>query len=254
MAPGVSDLITLRRNLDAALDEGIRPLRDDPVPIGVLFSGGVDSTVLAWELRNAPGLALYTLGQVGSADWRAGRESAERLGLPWNPVPADRAGVDSIQECFRKELADSSPVVRAVLVSLAMAIRGASRPTLVCGQGADELFLGYAHYRHLPPREAERRSTEDLQRVLTVDWPRTLEIAAKLGKQVVAPFLTPAFIGRAREVPIEWRLPKDTPKRFFRDWAIARGLPRELSTRPKKAVQYGSGVARLLRSRANGHD
>jgi asparagine synthase (glutamine-hydrolysing) len=149
---------------------------------------------------------------------------------------------------FREELAGISPVSRIVLLSLAIAIGQASPPRLVCGQGADELFLGYAHYRNLGGAEAERRSREDLLRLRVTDWPRTQRIAAKSGKEVVAPYLSPEFEESARRVPVDLRLPGDLPKRFFREWAIERGLPPELAGRPKKAVQYGSGVDALVRS------
>jgi len=134
-----------------------------------------------------------------------------------------------------------------VILSLALAIEGAAPALLACGQGVDELFLGYAHYRELPACEAELRSQEDLERLRALDWPRTQAIAEILEKQIVAPYLTPAVERAARRVPTELRMPKDVPKQFFRAWAESRGLPLELSRRPKKALQYGSGVAALVR-------
>jgi len=242
-------MASLRSALDSALDAAMEPVRSAPGPLGVLFSGGVDSSLLAWDLRSRSDLTLYTLGRERSDDLAAGRNAAERLGLPWVALAADEAGVAEAEARFAAQLTGISPVVRAVLVALAMAIQAAPPPILVCGQGADELFLGYSHFGPLDGAAAERRSAEDLHRLLTEDWPRTQKIAAQSGKLVLAPFLAPAFIERARAVPIALRLPRDLPKRFFREWAVHRGLPAELSLQPKKAVQYGSGVASLLRAR-----
>ncbi len=119
---------------------------------------------------------------------------------------------------------------------------------LVCGQGADELFLGYAHYRNLSAEDAEQRSLEDMTRLREDDWPRTARLAEVVGKSIVAPYLSPSFEEAVRRVPIDLRLPGAHPKQFLREWAMSRGLPPQLAGRPKKALQYGSGVDALVRS------
>ena len=238
----------LRAGLDAAFEDAVRPLRQAHGPLGVLFSGGVDSALLAWELRHRPELVLCTMGREDSPDLRAGRRGAERLGLPWEPVAVDRDRVRATEERFSKELAGLSPVSRSVLLAITIALEGASSTRLVCGQGADELFLGYAHYRGLSDAGAEQRSREDLARLRATDWPVTRRIAGRLGKEVLAPYLAAPFEAAATRIPISLRLPNDLPKRFFREWAVSRGLPEELALRPKKAVQYGSGVDALWKS------
>jgi asparagine synthase (glutamine-hydrolysing) len=234
--------------LDSAFEEALRPVRTSTGPIGVLFSGGVDSALLAWELRRRPAVLLCTLGREGSPDLRAGRAGAERLGLPWEGLPVGPDEVRRAESRFGDELGGVSPVARTVLLTLAIAIAEASPPRLVCGQGVDELFLGYAHYRNLDAVEAEKRSREDLARLRATDWPRTQRIAESVGKAVIAPYLTASFEECARNVPTHLRLPGDLPKRFFREWAVGRGLPVGMADRPKKAVQYGSGVDSLVRA------
>jgi asparagine synthase (glutamine-hydrolysing) len=243
-----ADLRALREGLDSALAEALRPARTAPGALGVLFSGGVDSALLAWELRGRPSVTLYTLGRTVSSDLPAGKAGAERLGLPWEGLPVDRDEVRAAERRFSQELIGIAEVSRRVLLALGIAIAKAGSRRLVCGQGVDELFLGYAHYRGLSPEEAEQRSHEDLHRLHESDWPRTLRIAEKCGKEILAPYLHPRFEEQALRVPIDLRRPRDVPKRFFREWAVERGLPRELAERPKKAVQYGSGVDALVRA------
>jgi len=226
----------------------MRPLIQSREPIGLLFSGGVDSALLAWELRSRTGVVLSTMGRAGSPDLRAGEESAARVGLPWEKVALDESLVVRALDRFSTELEGLSSLSRSILLALAIAIEGATPQRLVCGQGVDELFLGYAHYRNLSELGAARRSQEDLTRLRATDWPRTQRIAAGLGKEVVAPYLAPSFEAAATQVPIALRLPDGLPKRFFREWAMSRGLPPELARRPKKALQYGSGLDALLRS------
>ncbi len=248
MGPVPADVGKLREQLSSAFDEALGPVRAVPGPIGILFSGGVDSALLAWELRQQPQVVLCTLGREGSPDLRAGRAAAERLGLPWQSLHVGMEDVRTAEARFGEELAGIPSVSRTVLLTLAVAIDEASPPRLVCGQGVDELFLGYAHYRLLGEAEAERRSRDDLSRLHETDWPRTQRIAEKAGKEIVAPYLYRTFEENARLIPIDLRLPRDLPKRFFREWAIERGLPPELADRPKKAMQYGSGVDSLVRA------
>jgi len=238
----------LREGLGSALDSALGPVRAGGGPLGILFSGGVDSALLAWELRGLPQVVLCTVGREGSPDLRSGESGAKRLGLPWQGLRIDSGDVQTAEGRFREELAGLPNVSRAVLLALALAIERATPRHLVCGQGADELFLGYAHYRSLNGPLAERRSREDLDRLRGTDWPRTQRIAERCGRRLLAPYLSSEFEAQARRIPVDLLLPRDAPKRFFREWAAERGLPRELAERPKKAVQYGTGVDALLRS------
>lgn len=238
--------------LDAALDHALFGLKESRGRLGILFSGGVDSSLLAWELRSRPDVVLYTLGRPGSFDLRAGEHAASMLGLPWVPLPTDRTEVGRMAETLAPRLRDLPPVSQIVLVTLGIALRRAESPVLVCGQGADELFWGYAHYRGLDAVAATRRAEADLLRLHETDWPRTQQIAAQFGRRVLAPYLDPAFESASLRVPAELRLPGNRPKGMFRDWARRRGLPAELAERPKKAAQYGSGVDALYREARRG--
>jgi asparagine synthase (glutamine-hydrolysing) len=141
---------------------------------------------------------------------------------------------------------------RSLRLAIAIAIERAPDPTLLCGQGADELFLGYAHFRGLDPGAAEQRAAEDLQRLVNEDWPATQALAVRLGRRIEAPFLHPSFLDAANAIPLERRMPTESTKAFWRRWVVRRGLPEELAARPKKAIQYGSGVDRWLRTMVSG--
>jgi len=236
--------------LDRAFDEALRPVRARSSPLVVLFSGGVDSGLLAWELRGSASASLFTVGTPGAADLKQAAATVPLVGLPWE----HRVLSDKDLAVLAGQTADELDVVegprRGIFLALAAAFAFAPGGTVLCGQGADELFLGYAHFRGLSASRAADRSLADLQALLQDDWPRTVRLAGKWHREVLAPYLDPGFLRAAAAVPTEWRIPGERAKEFFRQWAAHRGTPSALVERPKRAMQYGSGVDQWLRRRA----
>ncbi len=234
-------------DLDRALEGSLARLADDRDPPVVLFSGGVDSGLLAWELGRRGRAALFTIGIEPAPDLRAAADGAGAMGMPWT----GRRLEDRELESIRREVADELEVVagprRGIFLALAAAAATAPPGVLVCGQGVDEMFLGYAHYRTLSPELAARRSEADLRALLASDWPRSARLAGRFGRELRAPYLDPEFVTAAAGIPVGDRLPGVEPKAAFRRWARHRGLPATLADRPKRALQYGSGIDRWLR-------
>jgi asparagine synthase (glutamine-hydrolysing) len=121
---------------------------------------------------------------------------------------------------------------------------------LAVGQGADELFGGYAKVAKAPedPRvEADtvRGATREVIETLPDQLERDVLTMRAAGAEPVAPLLHDAVVEAALGLPGELLVEGDTRKVALRE-AAWRWLPEELATREKKAVQYGSLVAREL--------
>jgi asparagine synthase (glutamine-hydrolysing) len=233
--------------LDVAFEAAIRRCVAGSTKPVVLFSGGVDSGLLAWELRGTPGCSLFTVGRDGSEDLENAEPAAAEVGLPWLGRRLDDDDLRTTVAAVASDLAEVPGPRRGIFVALAAAIAHAPDGRLVCGQGADELFFGYAHYRGLSAAAASARSSTDLATLLEQDWPLTQRVAGRWDRELVAPYLDSDFLTAARGIPPEDRLPGVQTKELFRRWAADRGLPARLAGRPKRALQYGSGVDRWLR-------
>jgi asparagine synthase (glutamine-hydrolysing) len=232
--------------LDLALSAALRSVGPPGSPVTVLFGGGIDASILATALAPDRPVRLVSVGVAGSTDLDAGRTGAERLGLPWYAavvgVPEVRASLE------RHGLLRLPEPGRSVLAALGLGLSATPpEPPVVVGQGADELFGGYAHFRGLSPAAAGRRRTDDWARLTESDWPATLAIAERLGRSIRAPFLDPEFVRVAFQIPLPAVAEGEPTKPVLRAWAKHRGVPDELADRPKRAIQYGSGIGAAVR-------
>ncbi|MCI4331125.1 MAG: asparagine synthase C-terminal domain-containing protein [Thermoplasmata archaeon] len=213
----------------------------------VLFSGGIDSGLIADAAARFGGATGITVGVESSEDVRwvrclpPGWPSGSTIRI------VTHAEVRATAELVGPLLDGASPLERSVAISLAVALQSSTRERVLCGQGADELFLGYAHFRGLSPAAALARSASDLSSLVDREWPRSCRIASALGRDLRAPFLDPEVIAESQRIPIEQRLPGVETKGLLRSLARARGLPELICGRPKKALQYGTGFDRLIR-------
>lgn len=228
----------------AALHASLGALRGTPT---LLFSGGVDSSLLAFCLRELGVPARHLAVGVGKApDLEAARTAGERLGVPVELRPVAIGGVAAVlRESAVVEPTEREPR-RSVRLALELAMREAGPGDLICGQGADELFGGYARYRGRSEVEADRLRAADLARLRADDWPWTIARASAHGIRIRAPYLDDAVLTAALGVPWPEGGLGPLGKEGFRRIAREHGLPPELAERPKRALQYGSRVRRSV--------
>jgi len=142
---------TPTRILDAMRDSIAVHLRSD-APVGAFLSGGVDSAAIcALAAENAPGLPTFTVGfaEPGYSEIEQAQETAAAIGV--KSVPYLISPEEFFAELPRVVWHLDDPMADAAAVPLWFAAREASRQikVVLSGEGADELFGGYAVY-HQP--------------------------------------------------------------------------------------------------------
>ncbi|MDH5021085.1 asparagine synthase C-terminal domain-containing protein [Halobacterium rubrum] len=244
--PVLGDPVERVRNAVAGALDGVPTSGDD---VAVAFSGGVDSALLAAKL-DAP---LYVVGYEGSSDIEAARESAAAMGrsddLRVHEVRLDdiEAAVPEVARAIgRTNAMDVQIASPLYLVAERAAADGYDR--LALGQGADELFGGYAKVAKAPedPRtdaDTVRGARRETVLSLPAQLERDLRALRAAGVEPVTPLLHDDVVRAALELPGEWLVSGNTRKRALREAARA-WLPDVVADRDKKAVQYGSLVAR----------
>jgi asparagine synthase (glutamine-hydrolysing) len=125
------------------------------VPVGAFFSGGIDSSAIAAFARKS-GRSLKCFGihfsDQGVIDERPYQEAAARaLGLELHLTTVD--GRSFPEDLLRLTWFQDQPMIGAAMIPMYHVSRLASRHVKVClgGQGADEIFGGYARYALVSP-------------------------------------------------------------------------------------------------------
>jgi asparagine synthase (glutamine-hydrolysing) len=216
----------------------------DPIPIA--FSGGLDSSILAARLEGP----LYVGGFEGSRDLAAARSTAAALGRDLRVVEfshddIERAVPRVVRAIGRSDPTDVRIALCLYLVAEAVAADGHDR--IAVGQGADELFGGYAKVANAPENdrtaaETVRGAAREAVRTLPGQFERDVLTLRAAGVEPVAPLSADRVVEAALSLPGSLLADDDERKIALR--RAADFLPESVRRREKKAVQYGSLLAR----------
>lgn len=228
-----------------ALDEAVREFVNGE-QVGILFSGGLDSAVIASIARNHCVSRLYTVGIAGSHDLTAGRSAAERLGLEWKGIVLDEGEVVNAVKEMTRTFEINDPLTISFEMPLYFVSRCAEERKLMSGQGADELFGGYARYLKLSYEARETEMRKDLTNLIERGEDVERRIASRHGKEIFHPYLHQRVVEEAGKVPIGERISGDKRKAPLVQVAELLDLG-EIAYRPKKAAQYGSGIMKAMK-------
>jgi len=149
---GRCDEVALLDELEALLEDAVRRQLEADVPVGVLLSGGVDSSlVTAMAVRSSSRVQTFTIGFPGHGaldESEHARLIARHFGTQHTELMAEPATADLLPRLsrqFDEPMADSSMIPTFLVSEL---VRRECTVALG-GDGGDELFGGYGGYSKL---------------------------------------------------------------------------------------------------------
>jgi asparagine synthetase B (glutamine-hydrolysing) len=250
-----NDSVTVDEAMDQILDLLIRNVAPQ---FPVMFSGGLDSTLMAASLALSGARRVILLNFVaneGAPDRAAARASFAELRAAFpETVFQLREFTGDVQEMALKldEIRGLLTPMKVSEMNLNIAM------TLYCalgksetfaahsGLGADELFCGYLRMRS--DQTVNEEVSEHIRRLWLRNGGRDDRVCLHIGKQCICPYLAPDFIEYALGLPSSMLIRPDLPRGQGEKWilrqiALKYGL-RSAAERPKQAMQFGSKVAK----------
>lgn len=219
----------------------IRDSVSDEGRVDLAFSGGLDSTVLATLAREAAYVTLYTVGYPDSVDMRNAQEAGAILKLPWVPIHLDDDLLVEETRTLLSHFPKLDPVTLSFELPLWTLLQRSQEGVVLAGQGADELFGGYARYEDMVGGALAGAMEEDLVRLLQETLPREEKMARLCGRELRLPYCHAKVLQVV--LAIDPGLRKGSGRKgLLREVAKTLELPEAIVERPKKAAQYGSGV------------
>lgn len=234
---------------------------------GLLFSGGVDSSVLAKiSLEMGLNIKLYGVAVDGASDIDIIEKSASELGCE---LVLQVLSLEQVEAYLRKtvyavENADLMSVGIGLPIYAALEVAsGDGSKLVISGQGADELFGGYFRYRRIASQGNKQLSAEMWSDILTIGKVNLLRdgaVAMANNVYSFAPYLDLEFVNFAMSLPTSFKVkdPQDSlRKHVLREAAKRLDISEEIIYRPKRAIQYSSGsdlaIKKLAKRRGKGY-
>ena len=229
--------------------------------IGVIFSGGVDSSYLALLLKeisdNIPlKVTLYAVGIEGSRDVEAAIKASKSINLPLKICEVTEEMIRESLPQVVKAIGDDNLMKVGVGLTTYFATGMAARDGIkvaISGQGADELFGGYKRYlKSFVEGNLNFELREDISNMYHVNLERDDACSMLNSVELRLPFLDEKLVELVLNIPDNKKIVSmhdDMRKSFLRKLAFEEGLDYEIAYRPKKAAQYGTGIDKILRKK-----
>ncbi len=232
--------------------------------IGIIFSGGIDSVLIAYlAARMVPEVICYTSGVTGSSDIVYARQIADRLGLKLKVCELNQEGVERLVPEVMNVIEASNAGQVEVALPVYCAVKLAHEDgikVMLTGQGADELYGGYSWYAKVVEKEGykilRRHMTEDLLLLYKETLEREDKITMAHSIELREPFLDPEVIKTALATSLRLNVRGGSDsfgKHVHRKLAETLGIPRDIAYRIKEAAQHGSGMHGMLDAIAKKH-
>lgn len=223
--------------------------------IGVAFSGGVDSTLLAKICSDLGyNVILLTVGFSNSHDIEFSKKISSMLDLPHKVFEINHSSFRTIYTKVHNKIPTSNLSWHENCMAFYYVSKFArcySLHEVITANGIDELFCGYDRYRTVINDGVE--AVNDLMNSKLENEIQMMSIINKIVSEqkvkFIQPLLSSSFIKFAKTIPIRQKIHDKNDlirKHILRKLALEIGVPEISALKKKKALQYGSKIHKEL--------
>jgi asparagine synthase (glutamine-hydrolysing) len=253
------------KQLQVLLEQSVQRRVNGVKEVAVAFSGGLDSSVVAF-LAGKCGVkvSLLHVSLENQPETEEAMKAAEELDLPLQVDLFKDSDVEAILPKVVDLIEEPDPIKASIGVPfywVAQKAAEANFKVVLAGQGADELFGGYQRYVTEYCKdggEAVRKTMfGDVVRIHESNLERDLKITGFHNVELRVPFASFDLVEFALSLPVELKIENkvDTLRKLvLRKMARDAGLPVSIADKPKKAVQYSTGINDAIKRIAKNHE
>jgi len=223
--------------------------------IGIAFSGGVDSTLLAKICVDLGyDVILLTIGFEDSHDIVFSQEISKILGYDHKIEKIKLTNFSKVSKEIKKIIKTDNLSWIENCIAFYYVSKLAKHydiKKVITANGIDELFCGYNAYRNaiklgephvMELMESKLENEIKMMKVVNL-------ISSQFGVVLIQPFLLQDFINFAKKIPLKQKIYDSDDllrKHIIRELALKIGIPEMSSNKCKKALQYGSLIHKTL--------
>jgi asparagine synthase (glutamine-hydrolysing) len=253
-------LQTAAKGLQALLERSTKERVSGLKEVAVAFSGGLDSSIIAFLAKTLEAnVHLIHVSLENQSEIDNAKKAAEELKLPIHTYLHNEERVEEVLQNVLWLIEEPDPVKTSIGIPVYWAAEKAAEMkfrVMLAGQGADELFGGYKRYSDDYSRYGSEKVREslltDIFRMYETNFERDCKICNFHNVELRLPFATYQIAKLATALPIELKIePENTLRKLvLRQVAKNLGLPQLIVEKPKKAIQYTTGINRTLKKLA----
>lgn len=216
--------------------------------VGIAFSGGVDSTLMAFICSKLNiDFVLYNVGVTGAADLEWAKKIADYYKWNLKQIEIDIKKAEETIQKVVKIIPDPSVVKVGVACPELLVLEEAKKDkcdVVLGGLGSEEIFAGYD--RHLKAKDKHNECWNGLKGIYEKDLSRDLAVIESVEINVACPYLDKELVKFAMTIDPILKINDKEKKIILREAAVYIGLNKEFACRPKKAAQYGSNFDKVI--------
>jgi asparagine synthase (glutamine-hydrolysing) len=242
----VDDPAQAAKLVRAAFEDSVRVRVDTDLTVGVILSGGLDSSAtLAQVHAMHPDCVAFTVGAPGSEDIAYARRLTAELGIAHEVIqlaPRDIRLADVREAIRMSELTEYGDIINAIVsVPLFRRVSELGVKVVLTGDGSDELFGGYPMYHRIGPAQQRRLFLHKIANLGRTELQRVDRASMGHGVEARVPFLDPCMVELAMRLPMELKVRDGQEKWILRE-AFAGLVPDYVRRRPKNPMSHSSGL------------
>ena len=237
--------------LKQAIQAAVAKRVDTDLPVGIIYSGGIDSSVVLREVvKRHDDVMAFTIGTENSEDFEISSRYCREMNIKHVMITLDQRDIrkESVRRAIElTELNEYLDVINAVIsLPLFERIHQEGIKVVLGGDGSDELFAGYHMYQHVSNDDESQLFLHNLLSLHRTELQRVDRCSMAYEVEVRVPFLDREVVDLALRMPVAWKANNEAEKWPVRQ-AFKDELPEYITSRRKNPLSYSSGLHERVR-------